>query len=98
MQQCGYLLRCHADAVIADFQQHIAAVRADGDLNVAVLDHQVQTMNDGVFDDGLQGDLVAEVLRAAFIHCEMVGKLVFVAVFLNLQVGLGVLQLFLNRD
>ena len=28
----------------------------------------------------------------------MIGKLVFVAVFLNLQVGLGVLQLLLDRD
>ena len=28
----------------------------------------------------------------------MIGKLVFVAVFLDLQVGLGVLQLLLDRD
>ena len=87
-----------ADAVVRDDEQNIIPVGLYGDFNVAGIDHQIQPVNNGVLNDGLQGDLVAEVLRAAFIHCEMVGKLVFVAVFLNLQIRLGVLQLLFDRD
>ena len=65
---------------------------------MAIVHHQIQPMDDGVFNDGLQGDLVAQTVYAVLIHRKMIGKLVFVAVFLDLQVGLGVLQLLFDRD
>ena len=65
---------------------------------MAGIDHQIQPVNNGVLDDGLQRDLVAQAVQAALVHRKVVGKLVFVAVFLNLQIRLGVLQLLFDRD
>ena len=65
---------------------------------MAGVDHQIQAVDNGVFDDGLQGDFVAQAVQTALVHREMVGELVLIAVFLDLQVGFGVLQFFFNRD
>ena len=37
-------------------------------------------------------------MQAALVHRKVVGKLVFVAVFLNLQIRLGVLQFLFDWD
>ena len=61
--------------------------------------HQtVDAVVDGVFDDGLEGDLVAEILRTVFLHVEVVGKLLLVAHALDLQIALGVLHLAADGD
>ena len=55
-------------------------------------------MVDGVFDDGLEGDLVAVVIQARRVHLEPVGKLILVAILLDLQIALGVFDLLGDGD
>lgn len=55
-------------------------------------------MVDRVFDDGLQRDLVAQVVQALLLHVEGIGKLILIAVGLDLQIALGMLQLAADGD
>ena len=55
-------------------------------------------MVDGIFNDGLQGDLVAVVIQAPRVHVKFIGELVFVAVLLDLEIALGVLDLLGDGD
>ena len=55
-------------------------------------------MVNGVLDDGLEGDLVAQVLRAVLLHVKVIGKLLLIAHALDLQVALGVLHLAADGD
>ena len=59
---------------------------------------QVQTVVNGIFNDGLEGDLIAVVIQTIRVHVKLIGELVFIAVFLNLQVALGVFDLFGDGD
>ena len=61
--------------------------------------HQtVHAVVDGVLDDGLEGDFVAQVLRAVLLNVKMIGKLLLVAHALDLQIALGVLHLAADGD
>ena len=61
--------------------------------------HQtVDAVVDGVLDDGLEGDFVAQVLRAVLLNVKMIGKLLLVAHALDLQIALGVLHLAADGD
>ena len=51
-----------------------------------------------VFNDRLERDLVAEVIEAALVNLEAIGKLILVAHGLNLQVALRVLHLAADGD
>ena len=98
LQEGRDLLRLHADAVVRDDEQNIIPVGLYGDFNVAGIDHQIQPVIDGIFNDGLQGDLVAVVIQAPRVHVKFIGELVFVAVLLDLEIALGVLDLLGDGD
>ena len=55
-------------------------------------------MVDRVFDNGLQRNLVAQVVQALLLHVEGIGKLILIAVGLDLQIALGMLQLAADGD
>ena len=55
-------------------------------------------MVDGILDDGLEGDLVAQKVQAGLLHIEAVRKLVFIAVGLDFEIAFGVAQLRADGD
>ena len=65
---------------------------------MALVHQTVDAVVDGVFDDGLEGDLIAQVLRAVLLNVKMIGKLLLVAHALDLQIALGVLHLAADGD
>src|SRR5699024_1704665 len=92
------LFLLHAHAVVGHGEDHVGAVGAEGNDDLALVHQAVDPVVDGVFDDGLEGDLVTEEVQAALIHVEAVGELVFIPVLLNFEVALGVAQLRADGD
>ena len=86
------LFLCHAGPVVGYGEENIRSVFPDGDQDLSVVDKTVDPMIDRVFNDRLECDFVAEIIQTGFLGMDRPGKLVFIAVRLNLQIALRMLQ------
>ena len=64
----------------------------------AFIDHPVQAMINGIFNNRLKRNFIAVVMKAAFLYLKTILELVLVAELLNLEIALGMLHLFLHRN
>ena len=54
----------HTDAVVLHGEEDVVSFLANGDPDLSFVHHAVEAVVDGIFDDGLEGDLVAQVGKA----------------------------------
>ena len=74
----------NTDTVILHPEDHIFPFAVDADQNPSFIHHAVQSVIDGIFDNGLQGDLVTVILQTVLFHLKLIGKLILIAEILDL--------------
>ena len=72
------------DTVILHPEDHIFPFDVDADQNPSFIHHAIQSVIDGIFDNGLQGDLVTVILQTVLFHLKLIGKLILIAEILDL--------------
>ena len=93
-----HLLRVHANPIVPHPQQNIRPIPANLHFDFSFLHKQIQPVGDCVFNQGLQRNFVAKIVRAALIHMERIGKAVFISVLLDLKITFCMFKLFGYRN